>query len=140
MKSNLGALAPSLTYRLAVEHIKADVLDRFYLSIGAGERAKLLAQKFPRVQWELVSTHTDRSLLQAELALERPTKRNEARDFLQKFLAGGQRLKSEIRAAWERTGGKWGTLDRASTDLGVKKTQDSNDSRWSLPLSPEDEI
>jgi putative DNA primase/helicase len=145
MKSNLGALAPSLAYRLEIEHIPAGTLDGFYPGMDQVERTKLLAQTFPRIAWGLPCAHTDRSLLQAELALERPTRRAEARKFLQKFLAGGARLKSEILDAWEAGGGKWGTLRRAAEDLGIKGVQKGNDSLWSLPQGqdtprPEDEV
>jgi hypothetical protein len=136
MKSNLGALAPSLAYRLEIEHIKSETLDGFYPDMDQKERTKLLVQKFPRIAWGLPSAHTDRSLLQAELALERPTKRDEARRFLQKFLAGGARLKSEILKAWD---GTEDTLLRASRDLGIQKVQEHNDSRWSLPQGQDTE-
>jgi hypothetical protein len=137
MKLNVGGRAPSLTYRLRVEKLDVATLDRFYPDLDATDRKRMLAQKFPRVEWGAVSTHTDRTLLQADLALEKPTKRNAAKDFLQGFLAGGPRLKSEAKAAWLKQGGSDETLKRARRELGVMAAQRGNDALWSLPAPEE---
>ena len=114
LKSNLGPLAPSLTFTLA-------------------EAANGAA----RVEWRGETSLTAAALLAAPVDPEERSALDEAKDFLRDALEEGTRWSKAIKKEAREADISEMTLKRAKSELGVRSVKEVDGWYWQLPQSKE---
>jgi hypothetical protein len=121
LKGNLTPTKTGLAYHI----VPADVSLR--------SRHGTVSTSVPRIEWldEVVSMSADEAM---EAARERPTKIEDAEEWLAGLLADGPVSMRAVEEAARRDGYSWATVRRAAEAVGVKKDKTTFNGSWSWSM------